>query len=230
MELYTLWRIVWRRWWLVAIPTLVAAGFALVRYQAPQPVYTVGMRFTAAQAPDLEAMPDATDPYEDTHYVPWLASEYLVNALAHWVQTTSFAEAVSAQLAAQGVEIDPAALAFASDNQRSVMGVYINWHDRAQLQQIAEAAAAVLQAQSADYFPQTAAGPVTVTRLDRIAVGEVPPSLVARVQPLLPVAVGLAAGLALAFLVAYLDPTIYTPDELDALDIDVLAAIPRKQR
>jgi capsular polysaccharide biosynthesis protein len=229
MELYALWDVVKRRWWLAAIPVIVTVAFAALRYDAPPSTWTVGMRFTAAQAPEPDAMPDATDPYEDANYVPWLASEYLVNGLAHWVQTQSFAEAVSETLAAGGVEIDGWALygAFASDNQRSVMGVYVTWGDRDQIEAIAAAAVSVLQTRSGEYFPQTAANPITVTPLDAIGVGEVAPSIMSRLKPFWPVAIGVVAGLALAFVVEYLDPTIRAREELEALGIEVLGVVPR---
>lgn len=230
MELYALWHVIRRRWWLAAIPVIVAALFAAARYEPPPTMWTTGMRFTAGQAPAPNATPGATGPYEDASYVPWLASEYLVNALTHWVQTGSFAQAVSEELAARRVEISAGALAgaFASDNQRSVMAVYITWHDPEQLPQIAAAAVAVLQNQSDDFFPQTAAGPVTVMPLDDIGVGEVPPSITSRIKALLPVAIGVVAGLALAFVVEYLDPTVYAREELEAMGIEVLAEIPRR--
>ncbi|MBN1285788.1 MAG: hypothetical protein JXB47_10350 [Anaerolineae bacterium] len=231
MELYALWRIVRRWWWLVLIPVVVSAAFAFIRYEAPPAAWTVGMRFTAVQPPAPDAMPPAADPYEDANYVPWLTSEYLVNALTHWVQTTSFAEAVRARLAAAyGVELAPGALngAFASDNKRSVMGVYITWRDAGQIEPIAHAAVDVLQTEGGSYFPQTAAAPVSVVLLDTIGVGAVPPSIMDRiVKPLLPAALGLAAGLALAFLVAYLDPTLHTREELEALGFEVIGEIPR---
>lgn len=231
MELYALWRLIRRRWWLVAIPAVVGVVFSLLRYQAPPTLWTVGMRFTAVQPP--ETLPPAAAPYEDSHYVPWLASEYLVNALTHWVQTTSFAEAVRDQAGEKyGIELAPGALngAFRSDNQRSVMSVYINWHSSEEIEPIAHAAVDVLQTKSGAHFPQTAAAPVSVVLLDTINVGAVPPSIMNRVvKPLLPAVLGLVAGLALAFLVAYLDPTLHAREELAALGMDVLAEIPRPE-
>jgi capsular polysaccharide biosynthesis protein len=229
MELVALWRVARRRWWLIAIPTAVAALFAALTYEAPPTLWTTGLRFTAAQAPAEGEAASAAAPYEDSSYVPWLASEYLVNALTAWVTTGSFAQAVSDNLARGGVEIGAGALggAFAADNERSVMAIYITWRNPDQLWQIAAAAMDVLVNESGPFFPQTAAQPVTVKPLDEIAVGAAPPAITARLRPLVTVGVGLAGGLALAFLVEYLDPTLHTREELEEMGFDVIAEIPR---
>ena len=228
MELAQLFRILLRRWWLIAIPTAVAVAYAALTYAAPPTVYTTAIRFTAAQAPTEKEATDAASPYEDTSYVPWLASEYLVNALTAWVGTGSFAQAVADALAARGVEIDAGALAgaFVADNQRSVMTVYITWGDAGQLEGIAQGAIDALVNESGDTFPQTAAGPVMVRPLDDVKISAASPPLTARIRPLIPVALGLAAGVALAFLVEYLDPTVRTRADLEALGFVVIAEIP----
>ena len=232
MELLSLLRILLRRWWLVAIPTIVAILYAALTYAAPPTAYTTAIRFTAAQVPTEGAATDdaprAAAPYEDSSYVPWLASEYLVNALTAWVQTNTFLVEVSGSLTAQGIEISAGELAgaFAADNQRSVMAIYITWGDPDQLRYIAEVTVDVMVNGSSQYFPQTAANPVEVVPLDHISVSAASPPLTARIRPLIPVALGLAAGVALAFLVEYLDPTVRTRADLEALGFVVIAEIP----
>src|SRR5687768_1716219 len=85
MELRQLWKIALRRWWLIAIPSLAAFAYAAFLYTrtAPSGGYSTAMRFTAAEPPVEE---EATG-YEDSSYYPWLASEYVVNALTDWVST-----------------------------------------------------------------------------------------------------------------------------------------------
>src|SRR5688572_12037929 len=98
MELRQLWKIARRRWWLIALPSLAALAYAVMLYlRAPAGVsYTTAIGFTAAVPPNGEAIG-----YEDESYYPWLASEYVVNALTDWVTTGSFADEVSAALKAQ---------------------------------------------------------------------------------------------------------------------------------
>lgn len=227
MELRELWKVVLRRWWLVALPTL--AALALVAYGAvsapPAATYTTSIRFTAATPPTDEE----DQGYEDSEYYPWLTSEYIINALTDWVRTGSFAEEVSAVLAAQGIEIPAAAIqpGISADNERSIMVLYVTWPDAGQLAAIAEAAVVVLDERSTSYFPQLGEGGVEVVPLDAPTIGRIPPSLSSRLEPLVRVAVGLAAGIGLAFLVEYLDPTIRERREVEGLDMPVLAVVPR---
>jgi capsular polysaccharide biosynthesis protein len=229
MELRALWKVVVRRWWLIALPALAALAYAA--YGAinapPGGGYATSLRFTAAAPPGGEAIS-----YEDSEYYPWLSSEYVVNALTDWVRTGSFAQEVSAQLAAEGIEIPAGAIqgSLNADNERSVMVLYLNWGDAEQLASMADAAAVVLRERSAEYFPQLGEGNVEVVALDTPVIGAVPPPLSARLQPLVRAGLGLVAGVALAFLVEYLDPTLRGRREVEALGISVLAEVPRERR
>lgn len=229
MELRAIWKIFKRRWWIVAIPSLMA--FVLAGYDfltsGSAVTYTTSVRFTAATPPSA-----ADGGYEDTEYYPWLTSEYVINGLTDWVRTGSFAVEVSEALAAQDIEIPAGSLqpAFGADNARSIMVLFINWGDADQIVSIAEAATRVLQESTAVYFPQLRSGSVEVIALDTPAVGAVPPSLSARLDPLIRLALGVAAGVALAALVEYLDPTIHTRGEAEALGIPILVEVPRFRR
>jgi capsular polysaccharide biosynthesis protein len=114
-----------------------------------------------------------------------------------------------------------------SDNDRSVMTLYLSWPDAEQLEAIAEAATVVLQTRSGDYFPQVEASGLIVTALDDPAIGAVPPPLTARLNPVVRFGMGVAAGFALVFLVEYLDRTVRTRSELEKMGLVVLAEIPR---
>jgi capsular polysaccharide biosynthesis protein len=229
MELRMLWKVVKRRWWLIALPALAALAYAAYGVMtAPGGThFAASISFTAATPPEGDEVS-----YEDGEYYPWLSSEYVVNALTDWVRTSSFAEEVSVELAAQGIEIPSGALrpAIAADNERSVMVLYLNWGDAEQLGAIAEAATTVLQTRSVAYFPQLGEGGVDVVPLDSPAIGAVPAPLSSRLDPLVRVALGLAAGVALAFLVEYLDPTLHERAEVESLGLPVLAEIPPERK
>lgn len=226
MELRQVWKVVRRRWWLIALPALAALALAIYRYTAdpPHASYGTSIRFTAAPPPDGKGVS-----YEDREYYPWLASEYVVNALTDWVRTSSFAAEVSAQLELQGVEIPARAIqgAINADNERSVMVLYLSGSDPEQIARIAAAATTVLQERSAMYFPQLGEDSLRVVALDVPAVGPVPPPLSVRLEPLVRFGLGLAAGVAIAFLVEYLDPTLRERREVEALGLEVLAEVPR---
>jgi len=227
LELRQLWKIILRRWWLVALPSLAALSYAVYGYVTTPAGggFSTSIRFTAAEPPTGTVLG-----YEDRNYYPWLASEYVVNALTDWVKTSSFADELSIAMADQGEEIPSSALqsAVSADNARSVMVLFLNWHDSKQLESIAEAAILVLRERSIDYFPQFGQGGVTVIALDDPVIHGVPQSLTSRFDPIIRFALGLFAGMALAFLVDYLDPTLHERQDVESAGFIVLAEIPRE--
>jgi hypothetical protein len=91
MELFALWHLIRRRWWLIALPfvvTLVLTLPALKNVVAPPVTYSVQIRLTAAAPPDAQ-IEGVTTPYEDTVYVPLLASEYVVVNMPPWITSDS---------------------------------------------------------------------------------------------------------------------------------------------
>lgn len=227
MELRQLLNILWRRWWLVVIPTVVAGAYATYGYLTT-PVaggFSTSVRYTAAVPGDV-VEPDS---FEDAALAPWTSSEYVSGALSDWVRTTSFSEEVSAELARNDIEI-PAPLiqgSIAANFDRSVMVLILSWGDAEQLLQIADAATTVLQERTDAYFPQIGVVGISVTALDTPAVAPVPPPLSARLDPLIRAGLGVVAGIGLAFLVEYLDPTIRERREIELMGLAVLSEIPR---
>lgn len=216
-----------RWWWLIALPALVVGVFSAATYRAPAAAYGLTLRYTAGE-PEAEAAPGYYAPY-----YRWLASEYLVGGLKDWVRTGDFAERVSAVLAARGVALPPAAVAgaiTASDNARSLLLVYLGGTDPDQLTALAAAITEVLKTQNAAVFPQLGGRPATVTPLDTPAVGAQPPALRAQLELPLRVALGLAAGLALALVAHALDPFVRDKAELERLGLRVVAEVPRERR
>jgi hypothetical protein len=183
-----------RWWWLVAIPTLIAAAFALpalLRNEAPASGgFTTRFSYSAAQ--NLEAIPRSEGDYQDI----WLSSELTVNALTDWITSSSFADEISRRLGEQDVSIDAAALIgrFASDNERSVGQVFISWADEVQLRQIADAAIWVLNNRNAAYFAQLGGIPATITLLDAPRIAPAPPPLVDRLGPVIRISIGFLGG------------------------------------
>ena len=225
MELIALWKMLIRRWYLILIPGLIALGFAVPDLRTPPTGgFTTTVRISAAQAPG-----QSSPTYEDFSYMPWLASEYLIDNLTIWVQTRSFGEEVASVLAPQGIEVDPGAVAgsIAADNSRSVLALTIGWPDADQLQAIAAAAIEVLQTRNQAYFPQSAVEAPQVIALDEIAIAPAPPGLLTRFQPLVKVLLGLLAGLGIAALVESLDDSIHGRADLEDLGLAVVGEIPR---
>src|SRR5215510_1650504 len=108
MELMLILRMLRRRWWLVAVPTLIVAAVAipdlLSSGRTAAGGFTTTIRYSAAQV--LAAIPDRKGDYQDV----WLASELAVNAMTDWVRTSSFVSEIVKETSAQGIEVNTATL------------------------------------------------------------------------------------------------------------------------
>ena len=226
MELMLIIRVLLRRWYLVLIPTaiiaVVVAPDLFDQGPAASGGYTTTIRYTAAQV--LEAIPNRDGDYQDV----WLASELTVNAFTDWVRTGKFAEEVALVTREANLDIDPATLSIAADNERSIGQIFINWGNETELATIAAAVITVLQTRNQDYFPQLGNTSAQVTLLDEPRITPAPVSLPNRFAPLLKLALGVLTGIGLAFLVEYLDATLRTREELESLGVPVIASIPRR--
>ncbi len=224
MELKQLWSVMARRWPLVLIPFAVVLALGLVTYDRPTPAFNVGINYTAGLPPVAGSGAD----YEDDRYYPWLTSEYIVNGLADWVKSTSFATAVSEELARQGLDVPAGAIrgSIASDNVRSVLQLSMTYGDHDALAAMIDAATVVLQTRNLEAFPfllQNAA----VVPLDEPVINQVPAGLRAALDLPLRLVLAAAAGVGLAFLADYLDPTVRSGRELEEIGLKVLKEIPR---
>ncbi|MCE7947167.1 MAG: hypothetical protein DYG88_07035 [Chloroflexi bacterium CFX4] len=228
MELRSLFAVLIRRWWLIAVPALVALALSLPMLgQAlrPTPLQRVTLRFTAGQPPQ----PDSAQTFEESSYISWLGSEYAIINLAAWLRTESFAREVVALLnaAEQTADSETVRAMIASDSVRSIMTLYLTAADPDLLRAVAEAAIQVLAQKSDAYFPQLSGQPARIVPLDAVEVLPLPTPITERLAPLLRVLIGVLGGVGLAFLAEYLDPTLRTRRELEALDLPILAEIPR---
>jgi capsular polysaccharide biosynthesis protein len=235
MELREYWRIFIRRWWVALLPVLVVAALLLVTYDKPATVYQAHVNFTAGLPPE-----DKPDTYTYDRYYAWLTSEYIANGLSDVVRRERLAAAVSERLAENGVRmpdgapIPPGAIqgAIVSDNAQSLFVVYVTWGDPDTLVAIADAVTLELTENAGAYFPQLAdLSTPPVQRVDQPFPVAVPPSLRSQLTgPAVRIALALCIGLALVFLLHYVDPTIREGAELEAMGFQVLGEIPRRSR
>lgn len=233
MELRQYWHIVWKRIWVIAVLVVVIGVANLITHQPPPTIYQATMRFTVGILPE-ERPPNE---YGYDYYYTWVTSEYLADDLVEVVKGGAFARAVQAQMAAAGVPdpVNPAGSITGSAEHRilSVTVTRTGGNEAAeQVAHVAEAAAAVLQERAGEFFGQVdhnaAAADLTLT--DPPVVVPLPPELTARLD--LPLRLGLAllAGVALAFLLDYLDTTVCDRAELEAMGLPVLGEIPAERR
>lgn len=214
-----------RRWLLVLIPPLVVALFSAVTYKPPPaPGYNVGVNFLVAQPPTPSA-----ELADQERYYNWLSSEYIVNGLTDWAVSGSFKTAVSNQLTQEGLGVPPGSFSVGAENVRSRLQISIQHGNAETLAQIVNAAITVLREQNADALPQLGGETAVLTLLDEPIVTPLPRSLSTLLDIPLRIAIGIAAGLGLALLVEYLDPTIRSREEAEAMGLAVLGEIPKKK-
>jgi capsular polysaccharide biosynthesis protein len=225
MELRQYFSILRRWWWLILIPPLIVGAYGLATYRAPGVTYSGALRYAVGQPAGL-----AETVGYDPNYYRWLTSEYIASGVKDWARGDAFTRAVSAELAARGVDIAAGPLrgAMAADNVRSMLTVYVTWPDPAQATAILDAATQVLQSQNAAIFPQLGGLAAEIVPLDAAAVGPVSPGLRARLDLPLKVALALAVGAGLALAAHYLDPFVRERRELEAMGLVVIGEIPRK--
>ena len=223
MELRAFYSIFRRRWLLVLIPPLVVALFSLVTYQPPPaPGFNVGVNFIVGQTPAPEA-----NVADQERYYNWLGSEYIVNGLTDWAVSGNFKTAVSNQLAQENIDVPPGSFSVAADNVRSKLQLSIQHGNAETLASIMNAAITVLNEQNADALPQLGGETAVLVLLDEPIVTPLPRSLSSLLDIPLRLAIGLAAGLGLALLVEYLDPTIRTRQEAEEMGFAVLGELPK---
>lgn len=226
MELISILRVLLRRWYMVLIPVVIAGVLVVPRFlsggTATSGGFTTTIRYTAAQV--LDAIPNRDGDYQDV----WLASEFTVNAFTDWIGSIRFADEVSRELAALGINIPSTELLghFVTDNQRSIGTIQISWPDMNQLREIALSTVNILRTRNSDYFPQLGGQPARIELLDDILIVPDAPSLPNRFGPLLQIGMALLAGVLLAFLLDYLDPFVYRREQIEALKLTVIATVP----
>ena len=224
MELRRYWKPLRRRWWLVVAPVIIVAAYVLATYTPPAPLYQVVVRYAAGTTPAL-----TSEDYD--RYYPWLTSEYVANGLADVAMTGAFAEAVASKLQESGQDIGAGAIlqSVISDNAQSILVIYLTWHDQAQIMVIADAISAELSTNSSAYFPQMEGIEPAVRALDRPSPVPVAAGIRAQLTgPAFKVALALVAGIGLALLCHYIDPTVRDVADMGDLELPILGEIPRK--
>jgi capsular polysaccharide biosynthesis protein len=228
MELRQYWHIIWKRVWipLLLVGVVLLASLALQR-PAP-PLYQASAR-VLVDVPPLEAV-------EGMGFDPRLtapqATEYLVDDFSLFVSSQAMAEAVSRRLANQGIQVLPGTLqsSTASEQVHRVVTIRVTWNDPEQALTIIKATADTLREEAPAYFARLGVEQPQVTLFDGPNVSPVPPSLTQRLDLPVRLLLALLAGVALAFLLDYLDDSVRGREELEGLGIRVLAEVPARRR
>jgi len=225
MELKAYWKLLRRRWLLVIVPAVVVLALGLATYRPAPPAYNAGLRFIVGQPPSPAAAAQ-----DEERYYNWLTSEYIVNGLADWVRGGEFAAAVSAYLMTQGYGVPPELIqgGLAADNVRSMLTLSLTAGDAELLRVMLQGVVVVLQTQNAQALPQLGGETAVIIQLDQPVINPIPSGIRSQLDLPLRVALALAAGVGLALLVHYLDPTIQDRAAAEAVGMTILGEIPRQ--
>jgi len=224
MELRLYGAIIKRRLWLiVSLLVILALSYALWPPRSLT-AYTAQMRFVVGIRPE----PGAGDYYTYDRYYTWLTAEYLVDDLAEVVKSQAFAQDVAQR---SGLAVAAGAIqgATSAGKLHRILSVSITWGNAQEMERIAQAVTAALVEGGQLYFAQLGTERAAVALIDPPAIGAVGPSLRQRLDLPLRLLLALAAGVALAFLLDYLDDTIRHRADLETLGLPILAEIPSQR-
>ena len=230
MELRQYWHIVWKRVWIIVVLLVIVLIGSLALRTEPPPLYQATMRFLVGKVPEART----GDYYTYDRYYTWLSSEHLADDLSEVVKGSLFADDVSAYLAQKGepIAVSPGAIqgSTVAEKQHRILTLRITWDNADELAAIANAAAEVLPQNGPDYFATVGVGEASFRLFDRPVVVPVGKSLRERLDLPIRLFLALLAGVALAFLLDYLDDTVRDRAELEAMGITVLGEIRHRSR
>jgi len=233
VELRCYTHIVKKRAWIPLFLVLIVIVGSLLQ-DSPAPQYSASMRFVVGLQPE----PRTDGYYTYDRYYTWLTAEYLIDDLAEIVKSSVFAQAVREESLETGSWEDPEVSiptgaiqgATSSGKLHRILTVNIVWSDASQLAGIANATVAVLREQAASFFALTGSDRIELHLIDPPTVGLIGPGLTQRLQIPIRIFLALLAGVALTFLLDYLDDTVRGKEEVEALGIPVLGEIPASHR
>jgi capsular polysaccharide biosynthesis protein len=230
MELRRYWSIVWRYLPIViGLPLIVGLGSTILFFTHPLS-YKATIQLQVVLTPS-----QANDPnfYTYANYYNFLATEYAIDDLVEVVNGNVFADAVRQTL--QGpdfnlpLKVDDVRGAIVARRQHRVLFVDVSTGDRARSMAIARAVGVTLARDPLKYFAKGDLGQNIIPIDDPIVAHSNRVTGAFRVA--LQTAVALFAGLALAFLLAYLNDRIRDPaDVREALALPVLGQLPANGR
>jgi capsular polysaccharide biosynthesis protein len=160
------------------------------------------------------------------------ATEYLVDDFSLFVTGQVVADAVSQKLAGQGIQVPAGVLQSSTTSEKvhRVVTIQVTWSDPQQAAAILNATVDVLREQAPTYFSRLELKGPQITLFDGPNVGVVPPSLSQLLDLPVRLVLAVAAGVALCFLLDYLDDSLRGREDLEALGISVLAEVPGRER
>lgn len=221
MELREYWKILRRRWWVVAGLTVLALLASVYSVGlGPQRVSSYDVMVSLALKP--ETQPRSSNFYTYDEYYAYVASEYLSDDVIKIVESAAFLQQVQSQLGR------PIPGTIKGEKSHRVLEITVTSPRAQDALDLANGVAQLLMTKPEVYINQLSSQNVHVSMIDppRVVGGGVANRAYLEVG--LRLLLGLLAGLGLAFLVDYFDDRIREAVEVEELlGVPVLAEIPR---
>jgi capsular polysaccharide biosynthesis protein len=234
LELREYWSIIRRRWWLPVAITLVALVASTAVGVRGATAFKTDMRIAISTIPTPD--PNATLYYDPVYYSN-LNSEYLADDMSEFMTSRAFADEVIRELASAGKQsdVDVGTIVNATRTKKThrFIDVTITTSTLEQGELIGGSIARILNdpAHLAIYLKALAAYNTQMTVVTPPAAhrANTVPGLIGEIG--LRSVIGLLVGIGLAFAIDYVDPSVRTRDEAEAiLQVPVLGEIPRTRR
>lgn len=225
MELKSYLHVLVRRWPAVVILPLLVGLLAIYQDMSRVTQYTANAQLSVLRTPD----PRPVEDFRYDEYYNYLTSEFKIDDLVETVDGNVFAAAVAERLSSEGMSIDTAGvqMALSSDRRHRIFSMDVTTPEPDRSLQIARVAVTELEENAALYLdmPNDDAG--ATVRVVQVPNDTSPDTTQARIILTLGVLAALGAGVLLAFLVDYLDDTLYDADSTAAATkLPLLATAP----
>jgi capsular polysaccharide biosynthesis protein len=234
MELREYWNIIRRRWWLPAAITVVALIASSVVGVSGASAYKTDMRIAISTIPT----PDPNSVlYYDPIYYSNLDSEYLADDMSEFMTSRAFATEVQRELATSNApvsyDVNTILTATRTKKTHRFIDVTLTTPTFEQGEQIAGSISRILSdpARLAMYLKALSAYTTQMTVVTPPVTHRANTLLGLISEIALRTLIGLFVGIAAAFLIDYIDPSVRSRQEAEAmLQLPVLGQIPRSHR
>lgn len=222
MELRAYGSVIWRWKWLIAVVALLTFAASFVIQVRESATYEAVVRL--ALKPNLPLTSTEYSPAEHQYY-EYVASEYLNDDVMEVTEGASFQAAVAERAAAALNR--PVSVSFESDKAHKLLFFTVSANDPAEAVAVGAAIAELLTDPNSSFYAMFVSYNPSVTLVDEIKAEPAAGASRALLFVVLRVVLALVAGLGLAFLLEYLDDTLRSAREVEALTgLAVLAEIP----
>lgn len=223
MELKMFLRVIQRRWPIILVVPVLVAAFAVFQERTHEPTYTSTLRAAVIRHPDPELSS------EDAYY-NYVASEFAIDDLVEAVRGNVFAAAIHAR--ATELDTDPSRVdrsaSVSAERRHRIIDVHIESHDAAVAELIAQAAATELEERAFEYLGLTEAESSAIVQIVERPGGAAANTRQLQMLLVLQVLAAAGAGVLIAFLIDYLDDTLYDADTAAlTMRLPHLVTIPR---